>query len=409
MIPARLGVPLLLSLTAAVAHAEDPPEDWVDPATGHRVIRLSRDAGTASPYFHQQAFSEKGDKLVVTAKGGLATIDLTTLGDKPCKVEQIVEGRARSAIVGKKSRQVYYLQGGSVYATHLDTKATRKVADLPAGLSGASGLALNADETLLASSGNDPQARELAKDNHDPRAGRERSMVLFTVNIKTGEVKRIHHSVNWLNHTQFSPTDPQRILFCHEGTWDYVDRIWTVRADGTDVRNVHARTMDREIAGHEFFGHDGKWVWYDLQTPRSTEFWLAGVSLETGARIRYRLTRQEWSVHYNQSPDGKLFAGDGGGPNSVANRTLNGPPLDKPGNGQWLYLYRPGDTVDTAKVGKEEVKVRQFAVEKLVDMSRHNYRLEPNVMFTPDNRWVVFRSNMHGAAHVYAVEVKKTK
>ena len=159
MIPARLGVPLLLSLTAAVAHAEDPPEDWVDPATGHRVIRLSRDAGTASPYFHQQAFSEKGDKLVVTAKGGLATIDLTTLGDKPCKVEQIVEGRARSAIVGKKSRQVYYLQGGSVYATHLDTKATRKVADLPAGLSGASGLALNADETLLASSGNDPQAR----------------------------------------------------------------------------------------------------------------------------------------------------------------------------------------------------------------------------------------------------------
>ena len=24
---------------------------------------------------------------------------------------------------------------------------------------------------------------------------------------------------------------------------------------------------------------------------------------------------------------------------------------------------------------------------------------------TPDNKWVVFRSNMHGASHVYAVEV----
>jgi oligogalacturonide lyase len=41
-------------------------------------------------------------------------------------------------------------------------------------------------------------------------------------------------------------------------------------------------------------------------------------------------------------------------------------------------------------------------------MKNHNYTLEPNVRFTPDNRWVVFRSNMHGPAHVYAVEVKKT-
>lgn len=30
---------------------------------------------------------------------------------------------------------------------------------------------------------------------------------------------------------------------------------------------------------------------------------------------------------------------------------------------------------------------------------------EPNVTFTPDGRWLVFRSNMHGAPHVYAVEV----
>ncbi|HEX8337121.1 MAG TPA: hypothetical protein VF621_10355 [Pyrinomonadaceae bacterium] len=43
------------------------------------------------------------------------------------------------------------------------------------------------------------------------------------------------------------------------------------------------------------------------------------------------LRRAEWSVHYNSSPDGKLFAGDGGGPNSVAAH----------GNGQWIYLFRP--------------------------------------------------------------------
>ena len=137
---------------------------------------------------------------------------------------------------------------------------------------------------------------------------------------------------------------------------------------------------------------------------------LAGVSLVTGERVRYKLERVHWSVHFNQSPDGKLFAGDGGGPNSVA----------KGGNGQWIYLFTPngdGYKVETVEnplakgdvPAKEEWKSGTFTVEKLVDLSKHNYKLEPNVTFTPDARWVVFRSNLHGPTHVYAVEVKKTK
>ena len=167
--------------------------------------------------------------------------------------------------------------------------------------------------------------------------------------------------------------------------------------------------MDREIFGHEFFSSDGKSVWYDLQTPRSTKFWLAGVDMATGTRIRYKVEREQWSVHYNQSPNGKLFAGDGGGPKSVAARPLDGSALKGPRNGQWIYLFTPQDRYETIKIGGEDVKVGTFDVEKLVDLKNHDYALEPNVRFTPDNRWVVFRSNMHGLTHVYAVEVKKSK
>jgi oligogalacturonide lyase len=413
--------PLLLAGPAAQPDA--PPTDWVDAATGHRVIRLSRDGGTATFYFHQGAFTEKGDKLVVSTKGGLATIDITTIGVKPCKIEPIVQGGAKTPTVGGKSRQVYYVKGGSFYATHVDTKETREIAKLPAGLAGASGLAINADETLIASTGNDPKAKELIKDKKDDKPapapqGKDgkknfapggRSMTLFTVNIKSGEVKKIHYATDWLNHTQFSPTDPQQILFCHEGTWDLVERVWTIRADGTGLKKMHTRLQDREIFGHEFFASDGKSVWYDLQTPRSTNFWLAGVNIVTGERIRYKVEREQWSVHYNQSPDGKLFAGDGGGPNSVAARTLDGSALKGAGNGQWIYLFTPKDKFDTIKAGKDDVKVGAFEVEKLVDMKDHKCTLEPNVRFTPDNRWVIFRSNMHGPTHVYAVEVKKAK
>src|SRR5262245_11790996 len=123
------------------AQPNTPPTDWVDAATGHRVIRLSRDAGTGSFYFHQGAFTEKGDKLVVSVKGGLATIDLTTIGVAPCKIEPIVQGGAKAPTVSGKSRQVYYIKGSSLYSTHVDTKQTREIANLPAGLGGASGLA----------------------------------------------------------------------------------------------------------------------------------------------------------------------------------------------------------------------------------------------------------------------------
>jgi oligogalacturonide lyase len=208
-------------------------------------------------------------------------------------------------------------------------------------------------------------------------------MALYTIDIASGEVKTVYRSTDWLNHVQFSPTDPTLLMFCHEGPWHKLDRIWTIRTDGTGLTKQHARRMDMEIAGHEFFSPDGRTIWYDLQTPRSEVFWLAGVNLATGERTRYAVARQHWSVHYNVSPDQTRFAGDGGGPGSVA----------APGNGQWIYLFTPG--------------AGALVAERLVDLSMHDYDLEPNVTFTPDGRWLVFRSNMHGASHVYAVELAR--
>ena len=59
-------------------------------------------------------------------------------------------------------------------------------------------------------------------------------------------------------------------------------------------------------------------------------------------------------------------------------------------------------------VAGQTVKVARFAVERLVDLARHDYQLEPNVTFTPDNKWIVFRANMHGATHTYAVDVARS-
>ena len=43
-------------------------------------------------------------------------------------------------------------------------------------------------------------------------------------------------------------------MYCHEGMWQKVDRIWTIRTDGTQNQLIHKRTMETEIAGHEWCG-----------------------------------------------------------------------------------------------------------------------------------------------------------
>jgi oligogalacturonide lyase len=391
-----------LMLGCMVFAGEDPPREWIETATGHRVVRLSDEPGTASLYFHQNPYTATGDKMVVSTPGGLATITLATRTIAP-----LVEGRVSHLVVGRKTRQAFYIKNDAVYATDVDTRATRKILEHPRLRTG-SGFGLSADETLLAgsfvvgdASGTQPPRSTNAQatppsnplatppptaSSLETRWAARLPMALYTLNVKSGELKTIYQSTDWLNHVQMSPTDPALIMFCHEGPWHFVDRIWTIRTDGSDRRLMHKRTMDMEIAGHEFFGADGRTIWYDLQTPKSKVFWLAGVEIGSGRTTRYPVAREHWSVHFNVSPDGKLFAGDGGGPRSVA----------APGNGQWIYLFRP--TPD----GKLDA-------ERLVDLTKHDYQLEPNVTFTPDQKWITFRSNMHGATHVYAVEVDSAR
>ena len=76
-----------------------------------------------------------------------------------------------------------------------------------------------------------------------------RSLALVVTDVTTGAARKIHYSTEWLNHLQASPADPHRLLFCHEGDWHRVDRVWTIRTDGTGLRLLHRRTMLYEIAG----------------------------------------------------------------------------------------------------------------------------------------------------------------
>ena len=58
-------------------------------------------------------------------------------------------------------------------------------------------------------------------------------LVLFAIDLKTGKETKLLYSTDWINHLLFSPTDPTLLMYCHEGPWKKVDRIWTIRTDGS--------------------------------------------------------------------------------------------------------------------------------------------------------------------------------
>src|SRR5712692_10464460 len=74
---------LLIPVLLASAAADDPPREWIDADTGHRVIRLSDEPGSGSFYFHQNGYAAGGDKLVFSTRQGLSTVNLKTRKIEP--------------------------------------------------------------------------------------------------------------------------------------------------------------------------------------------------------------------------------------------------------------------------------------------------------------------------------------
>ena len=386
------------------------PAEWIDKDTHHKIVRLSAglDGNSLSFYFHNNPFI--GNEMIFYNNSKQKAADVTDMKKEETpatnvnnkqifsinlttkKTTQLTfhDAPMSGEVVSDNKQTVFYQVKDSVFSLDFKTKKERLVFVFPADFK-SNITTVNADATLLAGSRATDAEKEILKNNPNKSSffnliyDAHLPKTLFTIDVKTGRLNKIFTDSAWLNHVQFSSTDPALLSFCHEGPWHKVNRIWHINVNTKKVTQVHHRTMDMEIWGHEWFGKSGKTMWFDLQQPKGQTFFVAGYDVATGKEIKYSLPRNDWSVHYNSNSSETLFAGDGGDPGAVA----------KAPNGQWINLFTPnGDKFDT---------------EKLVNMKHHQYKLEPNVHFSPDDKWIIFRANFEGESNVYAVEIKASR
>jgi oligogalacturonide lyase len=429
--PVSVGVDLNTGASYTIqANTQPPPKEWIDPDTGHRVVRLSDEPNSQSLYFNVWAYSPDGRKMAFFSPTGIYQIDLQTRQIELILPGETMQGAERVRnniiVVGRKTGHIFFTRtvvsatanqaaGGpvsqdrgsaarSVWWIDPATREQHEIGTVPPGYNVGT---VNADETLLAGAVTYLDGRGGAatrpvtaargqRINLGARWAQHLPMALITMDAQTGQIKTFNPSNDWDNHFQFSPTDPALLMYCHEGPWQNNDRVWMIHADGSGLWKVHARTMIDEIWGHEFWSADGGTAWYQLNYPRGLggTAWIAGTNVRTHREIWYHLEDGTTSIHVNVSADGSLFAGDGN------NET------------KWIMLHRPildrnlaARVYDTSHM----IQPGYMETERLVNMSRHQYQLEPNVNFTPDMKWIVFRSNMFGPSYVFMVEVARAK
>ena len=82
---------LAAPLAALARNASEPPRTWVDPDTGHRVVRLTTEPGSASLYFNRNSY---------TTPEGIWALDLETRAARP-----VVKDRVGIMAVAKTEEQ----------------------------------------------------------------------------------------------------------------------------------------------------------------------------------------------------------------------------------------------------------------------------------------------------------------
>ncbi len=382
------------------------PAVWIDKDTHHKIVKLSAslNGNSSSFYFHNIPFI--GDDMIFynSSKQPAAEVtdmkreepkpnnennrQLFSVNLKTFKVTQLTHCTSPMSgeVVCEKTKTVFYQIKDSIFALDFKTNQSKFIFVFPDDFK-SNISTVNVDGTLLAGAYATAAEKDIYKKNPNKSSyfnliyDAHLPKTIFTINVKTGELNKIFTDSAWLNHLQFSTTNPSLLSFCHEGPWHKVNRIWHMDVNTKKITQVHHRTMEMEIWGHEWFGKTGKTMWFDLQQPKGKTFFVGGYDVKTGKEIKYELQRNDWSVHYNSNSTETLFCGDGGDPGAVA----------KAPDGQWINLFTPNG--------------EKFEVKKLVNMKHHQYKLEPNVHFSPDDKWIIFRANFEGESNVYAVEL----
>ncbi len=247
-----------------------------DPLTGRKIVKLtnSPDCDNVHLYFTENAFTRGGKEIFFTSDRDTPGIDNVFTVNR---VTGIITRITAYTDVGisqltkdPSSTVILYNHGRDVVLHSLVTGEKQVLYTFPEDFRPGR-LSLNCDHTMVGALMNE----DVQVEHGINYAGFEekmykvkRSRIIF-IPLKDGKAGTPYTGVRdtcELGHLQFSPTDPNLCMYCHEGPWHLImQRIFIVDTDTLEVFPCFRQNKEDSV-GHEFWTRDGK-VFFDNRGP----------------------------------------------------------------------------------------------------------------------------------------------
>ncbi|MBI1789411.1 MAG: hypothetical protein HYR60_17895 [Acidobacteria bacterium] len=273
-----------------------------DEETGREVWQLtSSPYDSVNLYFTAQSFTRGNQGLVFMSTRARKT-ELYYMELKSGRFQQLTDAErgAYHACVCPGPGTVAYIDNGAIWWLKLQTLETRKIFTIPEGYT----------PDLLSIDGSGKYVAFAYTRRLEKALGPDQThhSVIVRVSTDGSGHQKVHEEDYWISHVLINPTDPDTILFCHEGGWQVVaQRLWIVQADGAGLRKIRVEETPEVAIGHEHWTSHGAEVGY--HGSYKGRHFLGRVNKDGSNQREYTMTAP--SGHSSATEDGRLVLGDG--------------------------------------------------------------------------------------------------
>ncbi|SFL58433.1 Oligogalacturonate lyase [Paenibacillus sp. 1_12] len=362
-----------------------------DELTGTELIQLTDNSGdTYHPYF-TKTLIDLNNEYMLLGSNRTGAWQLYTLRLRDGQMVQITESigiQPFNSVLDAKHHKVYYFANRTLKCVRLDNLEEDELMEIPEGFK-PSDMSITNEGDFLSFS----YVEKIDLSTETTKIYSAMRETFFrkptSVIIRFDVAKKMPFAVwgehRWISHVNISPLDPNLILFCHEGPWHLVHRMWTARVDRDEVLPLIDQRPGLEKIGHEFFTASGRiGAQYSYRDRIGDEFYKHGdifVNADgTGERrYYYPYTRPS---HIQLNYEETLGVGD---------RAPIRKEMKDHGNYIALLKYE-GESVQVGLLCKHETSWRTQVSH-------------PHPIFTRDDQYVIFSSDRGGKANVYMARV----
>ncbi len=204
--------------------------------------------------------------------------------------------------------------------------------------------------------------------------------IFGTLPVDGGDYQLWHQFNRCYNHAQFSPVDPDRILFCQEFHTDpltgivtpFTDRMWTMRRGQSPAPVMPEPTF----AAHEYWDCDGEHIWC-IDCSRAV--WR--VNIDTGEK-EIVWDNLRGALHSHTHASGRYV---------IADYSLESP---------FYRGARTGVSFFNRDTGREIRLVDNPAQKNFIGA---NYHIDPHPRFCADGSYVIFTTTVRNKVELAVV------